>query len=139
MMKLYPDHLHDSVQDASARFADELSEHHKFYKLVCRCGRQAFDLWISNKASVIAMCNACSKEIIVYDRAHYPAAVKSAGQETFSPLRPEIKSPYTVFVMYEYGPLDPDQDFDRNDITWCQVFIETSSTGLIKVFDEEAA
>ncbi len=30
-----------------------------------------------------------------------------------------------------------EDEFDRNDISWCQVFVETASGNLAKVFDDE--
>lgn len=45
----------------------------------------------------------------------------------------------SVYVMYEYGELDDDQQFDQNDITWCQVFIENENKQRVKVVDDETA
>jgi hypothetical protein len=62
------------------------------------------------------------------------------GDESFSEIK-ETKagSGLPVFVMYEYGELDDDQEFDPNDITWFQVFVEASNGRLVKVFDDETA
>jgi hypothetical protein len=74
---------------------------------------------------------------VVYDLAMYPAASKTRGAEVFEPLARESGSASPVFVRYEYGAPEPDVEFDRNDISWCQVFIETTSGSLAKVFDDE--
>ena len=47
--------------------------------------------------------------------------------------------PTRVFVSFEYGPLDDDQAFDPNDVTWFQLFTEDRAMRLVKVFDDETA
>jgi hypothetical protein len=74
---------------------------------------------------------------VVYDLAVYPAASKTRGEEVFERLIRESGSDSPVFVRYEYGVPEPDMEFDRNDICWCQVFIEIGSGELAKVFDDE--
>jgi hypothetical protein len=64
--------------------------------------------------------------------------VKEEGNEVFEPLASNLERPLRVFVMYEY-PADKDLIGDRNDITWCQIFVEPISGGLVKVFDDETA
>jgi len=68
----------------------------------------------------------------------YPAACKPKGAELYVAMEvPEAPSP--VFVAYEYGELDEDQEFNADDITWCQVFVEHSAGDILKVFDDETA
>jgi hypothetical protein len=43
-----------------------------------------------------------------------------------------------VYVSCEYGQLDEDQEFDQDDITWCQVFVEKGGQ-LSRIFEDETA
>jgi hypothetical protein len=97
-----------------------------------------FKLSVSNLRSVQAECAVCRNVIRVYDLALYPAASKPLGSEQYQPMDVP-KSPSLVFVAFEYGELDEDQEFDTNDITWCQIFIEDDAGELLKVFDDETA
>lgn len=135
----FPEHLNGCVEDASFRFSADISPLHKYYKLKCHCGNILFRLFISNKKSLVAICSECGEKIIIYDLENYPAAIKLPGSETFVSLRSDDQKPTTVFVMYEYGPIDDGEQFDRNDISWCQVFTEPDSGSLEKVFDDETA
>ncbi|MDZ7619332.1 MAG: hypothetical protein U1E05_20220, partial [Patescibacteria group bacterium] len=129
------------VQDATKNFPGESDEFHHYYKLVCDCGSQRFLLHQSNRKSVVASCRQCGREIIVYDLSNYAAACKVAGEEHLSPMASAdgATADVTVFVMYEYGEIDDDQEFDRNDVTWCQVFVEDASGTHVCVFDDETA
>jgi len=138
-MHEYPEHLDNCVEDASHLFPGKVSDLHKHYQIVCHCGGSLFELFVSDKESVLAQCATCGTRIVVYDLASYPAAVKLRGEELFRPLAATENRPSRVYVRYEYGPLDADQVFDRNDITWCQVFVESVSGRLEKVFDDETA
>jgi len=74
----------------------------------------------------------------VYDLASYPTASKGKGDEWFTELDPTKEGALPIYVSYEYGEFDDDQEFDQDDITWCQVFVEMGG-GLRKVFDDETA
>jgi hypothetical protein len=128
------------ASDANDQFADDADDYHHYFKIVCKCGDDRFRLIESNKQSVKAVCGKCGHEILLYDLSKYPAASKMPGDESFSEIK-ETKagSGLPVFVMYEYGELDDDQEFDPNDITWFQVFVEASNGRLVKVFDDETA
>jgi hypothetical protein len=138
-MKMYPSHLNDCVEDASDRFLADATDVHKHYELVCSCGHRSFELFLSNRKSVMAVCSACGAHILVYDLAHYPAAVKIAGPESFSTLDSVPTHPAHVFIRYEYGEPEPDVDFDPNAITWCQIFVDAEDGNLVQVFDDETA
>ena len=87
----------------------------------------------------MAICASCQERITIYDLAFYPAAVKLEGEETFVAMDSMPVRPSQVYVCYEYGELDPDQQFDRDDICWCQIFTESQSGQLVRVFDDETA
>lgn len=138
-MQRYPAHLNGCVEDASHLCAGNPSEQDTIYQVVCSCGGRLFDLLLSDKDSVVAICDACKSRIVIYDLALYPTAIKLPGIEDFSSLSVMPVRPSRIFVFYEYGALDDDQEFDRNAITWCQVFSESISGQLVKVFDDETA
>ena len=75
---------------------------------------------------------------MVYDLQFYPAASKSKGDEVFLEMDISKEKPVKVYVGYEHGETDDDQEFDQNDITWCQIFADNDN-GIIKVFDVETA
>ena len=138
-MKRYPEHVEGFVESASDRFLEQRSDYHYYYKLVCSCGRQEFESSIGTKLTVIAQCKACQKKLTVYDLSCYPAASKAAGVEKFRRLGFPSHNMGMVYVMYEYGEQDEDEPFDRNDITWCRVWIENSQGILRLVLDDETA
>lgn len=133
----YPEHLGDCVKNATGRFAGDVTNEHRYYQLVCSCGDIRFTLWESNRKSVLAECASCKRRTIVYDLAFYPAAVKLPGAENYARLASQKCIPSEVFVLYEYGTPEDDMDFNRNDITWCQIFVVTESGKLETVFDDE--
>jgi len=138
-MHAYPAHLGEAVEDASGRFPENASDFHTLIALVCRCGSRTFDLLVSDRKSVVAVCEACGSKTVVYDLAFYPAAIKMPGPESFTELSGMPTRPAKIFVQYEYGPREPDMEFDRNAITWCQIFSESEIGTLVKVFDDETA
>ena len=133
---MFPTHLNGCLRDASSRFPQDASELHRYGQLVCTCGCEQFDLVAGDKRTVFASCTKCDRRITVYDLALYPAAVKISGEETFAPLR-SGRDQRAIFVMYEYGMPEPDMEADPNDITWCQILVETSTGEVDKVFDDE--
>lgn len=135
----YPSHLEDCVESASHIFSADETDLHKHYEIVCNCGSRVFNLWLSNKKSVKAECTQCSKIIVIYDLQFYPTAVKLPGDEQFSPMANQVKRPSNVFVQYEYGPPETDVPFDRNDITWCQIFACQEKGEIERVFDDETS
>lgn len=138
--KHYPSHVEGWVRDASALFPDQADDYHYFYQLVCPCGGKQFRARLSNQESLKVECGGCKREIVVYDLALYPAATKERGVEEFQLVRQaEFTGEEQVFVMYEYGQLDEDQPFDRNDITWCQAWLENSLGKRVMILDDETA
>jgi hypothetical protein len=97
------------------------------------------DFRASNRKSVTAICDSCRSSVRVYDLACYPAAVKLAGDDVFGPMRNLPVQPTQLFVCYEYPEPEPDVEFDRNDISWCQIFADDGSGNLVEVFNDETA
>src|SRR5258708_1962506 len=139
MMK-HPELIDGYLKDASPRFPGKSDEHHFFGQLQCSCANQWFRVWKSQRPTVRAVCEACKTHISVYDLTKYPAATPGRSEGDFVPVvHPDGGNRVRVYVMYEYGDLDPDQTFDRNDVTWCQVYIEDTAQKLIKILDDETA
>lgn len=133
-----PTHIQNYVEDASSEFKSESTINHRFFRVKCTCGNLHFRLKISCQQTVLANCTNCHSVIAVYDLAIYPAAVKLKGVESFVELDiPEDQK--SLFVMYEYSSPEPDVEFDPNDITWCQIFVERNDGRIFKVFDDETA
>jgi hypothetical protein len=97
-----------------------------------------FTLFESSHHSVRAECVICREPVLVYDLALYPAASKRTGLERYQPMNVQ-SSPSHVFLAFEYGEIDEGEEFDANDITWFQAYIETSEGELVKVFDDETS
>lgn len=138
-MPLCPKHVEDSVVSAEERFSEDADEFHHYFQIVCNaCASNGFHLFLSNLDTVKAFCEMCQKEVLIYDLALYPAATKLAGDENFVELDLTKAEALPIYVSYEYGEFGDDQEFDQNDITWCQVFVEKEGE-LLKVFDDETA
>jgi len=137
-MKYYPSHIDKENIEATDRFLEKSNTSHHYYKLICSCKGSLFYLFESDKHTIKALCHHCLNSILVYDLSKYPCALKLSGIETFAPIKETEKVPAAVYVGYEYGEIDEDQEPNENDITWCSVFIETEGI-LVKVFDDETA
>ena len=139
MEHMYPRHVEGCLRRVPNGFPLEDTAAHKYYGLVCPCGEEQFDLLQSNLDSVVAVCSSCKTRIILYDWALYHAAVKLKGDEEFFRMPTQRERPSRVFVGYEYGPTEADEEFNSNDISWCQVFASTSNGEIIEVFNDETA
>ena len=136
----HPRHIAGYVEDASERFARDADEYHLFYHVVCKCGDDRFLVFQSEKPALKVRCAVCRAEVVVYDTGRYPSASKSRSPDQFHQVvRSEQGDRFRVYVMYEYGQLDDGEEFDSNDITWCQVFIEDERGGLSMILDDETA
>lgn len=131
-----PSHLRDHVEDASSTFRQETSHNHKYFKLNCGCGSTQFRLMISPQKSVRGNCLTCGNSFTIYDLAYYPAGVKLPGSEEFRELD-DPANQAAVYVMFEYGEAEPDMEFDENDVTWCQIFVQRNEGEIEMIFDDE--
>ena len=138
-MHFCPKHVEHSVVSAEDKFSADIDEFHHYFQIVCNaCGSRAFHLFLSDKDTVKALGAQCEKMVLIYDLALYPAATKLKDDESFSEIDLTKAGALPIYVSYEYGGFDDDQEFDQNDITWCQVFVEKGGE-LLKVFDDETA
>jgi hypothetical protein len=89
---------------------------------------------------VVAQCKRCATEVVLYDIRKYPSATVVPADDRLTVVAGESAQGANVYVMYEYGPLDPGDRFDSDDITWCQVYARAPESGLLsKVIDHETA
>lgn len=108
------------------------------YKVICNCNSSKFTVFKSNQPGIIALCNNCKNEIIIYDLLQYPAAIvlnKSYDFERVTDLDSEL------YVNYEYSDdylYENNVDFDNNDVTWARAFI-VDQNGMKKILDDETA
>jgi hypothetical protein len=138
-MHFCPKHVENSVVKADDQFPKFADDFHHYFQIVCNsCGGRLFRLFVGDKRTVNAVCEACRVNVLVYDLERYPAATKTTGEETFSENQWTTRTALPVFVGYEYGEFDDDQEFDQNDITWCQIFVLHEGS-LVVVFDDETA
>ena len=136
----FPLHIEGYVVPAENQIPYKSDDFHFYYQVKCSCDAIWFHVQTSSKPNVIAICRSCGKRITVYDIPNYPAGVQSQKtSEVLEVQHPEGENVLKVFVMYEYGELDDDQEFDRNDISWCQVFVQNESETLVKIVDDETA
>jgi hypothetical protein len=101
-----------------------------------------FQVSLSAEPMAIAHCKKCRRNIKVYDLSQYPSASVSPHRSELKlvdQVHPSLGDNYPVFVMYEYPEPEDDVDYDNNDISWCQVFIGSSTENLIKVLDDETS
>ncbi|HEX7861323.1 MAG TPA: hypothetical protein VF773_13405 [Verrucomicrobiae bacterium] len=135
-----PDHIKDYIKNVPPGFPYSSGKGHFYYQIVCSCGSEEFRVFRSDAPGLRAVCCKCECAITVYDLIEYPAASKGSANASVALVRHRDGSTdLRVFVMYEYGELDADEEFDPNDITWCQVFVENLRKELQMVLDDETA
>ena len=136
----HPQHISGRLRDASERFAGHADDYHLFYNVICACGHDSFSVFRSAKPALKVICARCATEVIVYDASYYPAASRNKASEKFDRVPGGHESErFQVYAMYEYGQLDDGEEFDPDDITWCQVFIENDRRQLVMILDDETA
>jgi|SRR5687767_15284946 len=137
-MNYCPEHIESLVEDANHLFPDDHDNFHHYYLIKCRCGEFRFSLVEGSKKSLVATCERCNREWRIYDLAYYPSASKLKGEEHFGKILVPKEQSSKLFIGYEYGETDDGDAFDRNDITWCIVFVEKEGK-LQRIFDDETA
>ncbi len=137
-MKRCPKHIEGLVEDANNRFPDDHDDFHHYFALKCLCGGERFSLVEGSKRSLIATCERCKREWRVYDLAYYTSASKGKGEEVFDRVLVSHEQPSKLLIGYEYGEMDDEDEFDRDDITWCSVFVD-NGVKPSRVFDDETA
>ena len=136
----HPSHIDGYVVDASFCFKAHTSANSFYYQVKCKCGCVLFSVEISDKPKALAKCSHCGFVIPVYDVSFYPCATPKNGEAKILEIDGlQGQNHLKVFVMYEYGETDPDEIFNRDDISWCQVFVEDQNQNKIKILDDETA
>jgi hypothetical protein len=92
------------------------------YSVVCSCGGREFKIYTTRTPTVSAQCSHCGEVIVVYDVRLYPAATPSRTAGDAVLFSAAGATTFGVCVVYEYPELDGDQEFDLNDISWCEVY-----------------
>lgn len=136
-MKRAPHHVQPFVQPAvgGVDVPGDFDLYHPLWRLVCSCGGQEFDIFKSALPRVLATCRRCGRNVSVYDIREYPAATVVPADDTLRAVADRVE----VFVMYEYSELDEGEEFNPDDITWCQVFAKSPGTQARMVVDHETA
>jgi hypothetical protein len=89
---------------------------------------------------VTAKCSHCGDEIVVYDVRLYPAATSSRTAGDAVLFSAAGATTFGVCVVYEYPELDDDQEFNQNDITWCEVFaLDEDDKVVARVISDETS
>jgi hypothetical protein len=78
--------------------------------------------------------------ILVYDVRLYPAATPSRRAREPVSFSMGGQTHFGVCIVYEYPELDPDQEFDQNDISWCEVYaIDEQGAVVGRVISDETS
>lgn len=141
-----PDHIKKYVTPVAGEnkyFEDRIDSAFTFaYEVCCSCGGIEFTVYKTSEPKVTAVCAACGRKITVYDLTEYPCAVPLGVEEEPEKVRNEGHDRFRVAVIFEYSDefaLD-DNEFDENDVTWCQVYVyDTASAQSIMIVDDETA
>jgi hypothetical protein len=122
-----PDHIRPFVTPPDKAIVDRLpvkpSDNYAVFAVRCSCGADLFSVQADDLPTVVGACGACGAKITLYDIRNYPAGTPSRQP---GPMRriaaPTGEGMFRVYVGYEYGDLDEDQEPDANDVTWGCVF-----------------
>ncbi len=113
------------------------------YEVKCTCGNEEFEVFMDNDPTVLAKCAECRKDIIVYDLKYYPAASVIEEEEILTKYVSIMNDKiFNICVIYEYSDEFEfeDEEFDCNDITWCQIYgYGIKSNQVFKIVDDETA
>lgn len=141
-----PKHIDGYVYKISSNnkfFKDNLDDFTIPYAVKCTCGNEVFKVFLNTSPTVIAKCSECSKDIIVYDLKHYPAATPARKEEELIEYKSEAGDDnFNICVIYEYSDefSFDDEEFDPNDITWCHVHLYgTKSKKSFYIVNDETA
>lgn len=131
-----PRHVQQFVKPAADGVEQGRSgPYHPLWKVVCSCAGQELDIFKTALPRVLARCTTCGREVSVYDIREYPAATVIPADDTRCPVASRVE----VLAMYEYSELDKGEEFDPDDITWCQVFAKEPGGRARMVVDHETA
>ena len=121
-----PVHLKDyivPIGDFATVLPGPLSDLFVGYKVVCTCGNPKFYVVKNARPLVIARCQQCKTEIILYDTKQYPSACSYSNEgELVDVSSGEGCALFDVCVAFEYPEPDDDEEYSDNDISWCYIF-----------------
>lgn len=141
-----PSHIRENVYklpDENMFLKYKFDSYTMCYKVKCTCGNEEFEVFTDSDPTVIAKCAKCKNEIIVYDLKYYPAASAVEEEEDFKKyISCKDDKLFNLCVIYEYSDEFEfeDEEFDSDDITWCQVYVYgIKSKEVFKIVDDETA
>jgi hypothetical protein len=141
-----PSHVEKNVIALPNRnkFLDyECDVYHLPYLIKCNCGCEEFEILTNPEPMVMAQCSKCRENITIYNLRHYPAAslVPYAGEKTtYTSPSPYKDTVFNICVVYEYPELEETENFDQNDITWCEIYgFGVKSKKSFRILSDETA
>lgn len=109
------------------------------YKIKCECGETHFEVYEDKHPSVFLKCINCHREITAYDLAYYPAATKLKDKFEKEKIYIGNIENFNVYALYQYDnefELEDDVEFDKNDISWGNIYIKNEDI-INKILDDE--
>lgn len=144
MSKRCPEHIQlfaiPQKQEESPIAVEADGVHDCLFGIACSCENVSFKLFTNERRKVIAICEKCELEVLIYDRNVYPASASRHGSEEMTLFQSDNGTQvFNVFVVYSYGELDEDMEFDPNDICWCSVYALDDQAQRMLVLSDETA
>lgn len=141
-----PDHIQGYVEKLKDKskygITYEFDEYTLPYEVKCNCKNSEFMVYHNEEPRVVVECTQCRNKIIVYDLDYYPCGEKWKEEELNLYISSEGDDVFNVCVVYEYSDEFPysHKQFDRNDITWCHIYIYgVKSKKAYEIVDDETA
>jgi hypothetical protein len=144
-MQPKPNHIEGYVErlpNKSKYVEYEFDEYTIPYEVKCSCGNKEFIVYNNLEPRVELECTKCGNKIIVYDLDYYTCAEKYMEEELNLYISPYGDNIFNVSVVYEYSDefSFSDENFDKNDISWCYVYVYgIKSNKVYKIVDDETA
>lgn len=144
-MMIMPNHIEGYVEklpNKSKYIEYEFDEYTMPYEVKCSCGSKEFVVYNNEEPRVELKCTKCGKRIVVYDLDFYPCASKYKEEQLNQYTSPEEDNIFNVAVVYEYSDEFPfsDEEFDCNDVTWCNVYVYgVNSNKVYEIVNDETA
>lgn len=142
-----PDHMKKyvkQIQGENKFFSDSIYGEFTFaYEISCSCGCKEFVVYKNSEPKVMAYCASCGKQITLYDLIEYPCATTAGNrEEELVKVINKNNDKFNVAIIIQYSDefAFDDEEFDENDITWCQIFLyDTVNMQSIMIVDDETA
>ena len=136
-----PTHIEDfCVVAKSDPFYNQLydkffNDYTSVFKIRCSCGSSKFFVYKDNHPSIYLKCKCCSREIIAYELDFYPAATKLEDFKPRTLVCINGIDNFNVYAIYQYPE---DAGLDKDDISWCVIYIKNDEN-VVKILDDETA